>query len=105
MLLSAILIATMFDGLLTQQIPQIGILKAIGARSSRILQLYLIMILLVSAMATAVAFVPGVMLGRAMAENLLTGALNMDVTSLSIAWWNYAAVIVLGIVLPLLMGL
>jgi putative ABC transport system permease protein len=105
MVLSAILIATMFNGLLTQQIPQIGILKAIGARSSRILQLYLIMILLVSAVATALAFVPGIVLGRALAQNMLTGALNMDVTSLSIDWWNYAAVIVLGVVLPLLMGL
>ena len=105
LVLSAILIATMFNGLLTQQIPQIGILKAIGARSSRVLQLYLIMILLVSAVATAVAFVPGIVFGRALAENILTGALNMDVGSLSIPWWNYAAVIVLGIVLPLLMAL
>jgi putative ABC transport system permease protein len=31
--LSAILIATMVNGLLTQQVPQIGMLKAIGARS------------------------------------------------------------------------
>lgn len=105
MLLSAILIATMFNGLLTQQIPQIGILKAIGARSSRILQLYLLMILLVSAVATALAFVPGIMLGRALAQGMLTGALNMDVTSLSIDWWTYAAVIVLGVALPMLLGL
>lgn len=105
LLLSAILIATMFNGLLTQQIPQIGILKAIGARSNRILQLYLIMILLVSAVATALAFVPGIMLGQALAENILAGALNMDVTSPSIPWWNYGAVIVLGVVLPLLMAL
>src|SRR5262249_47294341 len=31
LLLSAILIATIFNGMLTQQIPQIGMLKAIGA--------------------------------------------------------------------------
>lgn len=105
MVLSAVLIATMFNGLLIQQIPQIGILKAIGARSGRIFQLYLIMILLVSVVATVIAFVPGILLGRALAQNILTGALNMDVTSLSIAWWNYAVVIILGVVLPLLMGL
>jgi putative ABC transport system permease protein len=52
LLLSAILIATMFNELLTQQIPQIGMLKAIGARWSQILLLYLIMILLVAAVAT-----------------------------------------------------
>lgn len=105
MVLSAILIATMFNGLLTQQIPQIGILKAIGARSNRVLQLYLIMILLVSAVATALAFVPGIMLGRGLAQKMLADALNMDVTSLSIPWWNYGAVIALGVVLPLLMAL
>ena len=105
LLLSAILIATMFNGLLTQQIPQIGILKAIGARSNRILQLYLIMISLISAVAAALALAPGILLGRELAQNMLTGALNMDVTSLSIPWWNYAAVIVLGVVLPLLMAL
>ncbi len=105
LLLSAILIATMFDGLLTQQIPQIGILKAIGARSSRILQLYLIMILFVSTAATTLAFIPGIVLGRVLAPAILTGALNMDATDLSIPWWAYSTVIATGIVLPLLMAL
>jgi putative ABC transport system permease protein len=51
LILSSILIATMFNGLLTQQIPQIGMMKAIGARSSRILH-YKILVLLVSLLAT-----------------------------------------------------
>jgi putative ABC transport system permease protein len=105
LLLSAILIATMFNGLLTQQIPQIGMLKAIGARSSRILQLYLIMILLVAAAATALAFIPGIVLGREWSRTLLTGMLNMDATSLSIPGWTYATVIAAGMILPLLMTL
>lgn len=105
LVLSAILIATMFNGLLTQQIPQIGILKAIGAHSSRILQLYLIMILLVSVVATTLAFVPGMMLGRALGQMVLNGALNMDVTNFSVPGWTYMAVIALGIILPLLMAL
>ena len=105
LLLSAILIATMFNGLLTQQIPQIGILKAIGARSSRILQLYLIMILLVAAVATVLAFTPGIVLGRRWAQLVLSGMLNMDATSLAVPWWTYAVVIAAGVVLPLLMAL
>jgi putative ABC transport system permease protein len=36
LLLSTILVATMLNNLFTQQIPQIGIMKAIGARSGRI---------------------------------------------------------------------
>jgi putative ABC transport system permease protein len=105
LLLSAILIATMFNGLLTQQIPQIGILKAIGARWSQILLLYLSMILLVAAVATALAFIPGIVLGRAWAQLLLTGMLNMDATDLAVPWWTYAVVIAAGIVLPLVMAL
>lgn len=105
LLLSAILIATMFNGLLTQQIPQIGMLKAIGANSGRIMQLYLIMILLVAGVATALAFIPGIVLGRAWAGMLLIGMLNMDATNLEIPWWAYALVIVAGVILPLLMAL
>lgn len=105
LLLSAILIATMFNGLLTQQITQIGMLKAIGARRSQILLLYLIMILLVAGAATAIAFIPGIMLGQGWAQMLLTGMLNMDATNLAVPWWTYAVVVATGVVLPLVMAL
>lgn len=105
LLLSAILIATMFNGLLTQQIPQIGMMKAVGARSSRILQLYLIMVLLVSATATVLAFIPGIRLGRVLAQTLLSGALNIDAGNLSIPWWIYGTTIAAGIFVPLLIAL
>ncbi len=105
LLLSAVLIATMFNGLLAQQIPQIGMMKAIGARSSRILQLYLIMILLISAVATALAFIPGIVMGGALAQLVLSAALNIDVVNAVIPWWAYATTIVVGVLLPILMSL
>ena len=105
LLLSAILIATMFNGMLTQQIPQIGILKAIGARSSRILQLYLIMILVVAGTATTLAFAPSIAFGRALGQTVLSEALNMDATSLAIPVWAYVVVIGAGIFVPLLLAL
>jgi putative ABC transport system permease protein len=104
LLLSAILITTMINGLLTQQIPQIGILKAVGARSGRVLQLYLLMTLLVVGAATALAFVPGVVLGREWARLLLIGMLNMEVGGLEAPWWTYVAVVVTGLGLPLLVA-
>jgi putative ABC transport system permease protein len=97
LLLSSILIATMFNGLITQQIPQIGMLKAVGARRSQILLLYLIMVLGLSAAATAIAFIPGIV--------LLTGMLNMDATSLAVPWWTCAVVIATGLILPLVTAL
>ncbi len=105
LLLSSILIATMFNGLLTQQIPQIGMMKAIGARSSRILQLYMIMVLLVSILATVLAFIPGMVLGRTMAQAMLSSALNVDVASLSVPWWVVATVIMAGVFVPLVIAL
>src|SRR5688572_88805 len=105
LILSSILIATMFNGLLTQQIPQIGMMKAIGARSSRILQLYLIMVLLVSVLATVLAVVPGMFLGRTLAQMIVSSALNIDVASLSIPWWVLGTVILAGVFIPLLIAL
>jgi putative ABC transport system permease protein len=105
LILSSILIATMFNGLLTQQIPQIGMMKAIGARSSRILQLYLIMVLIVSVLATVLAFVPGLVLGRTIAQIVLRNALNIEVTSLSIPWWVWGTMILAGVFIPLLIAL
>ena len=105
LILSSILIATMMNGLLTQQIPQIGVMKAIGARSSRILQLYGIMVLLVSTLATVLAFVPGMILGRTLAQMVLSSALNIDVTILSIPWWVFGTVILAGVFVPLLIAL
>jgi putative ABC transport system permease protein len=105
LLLSAILIATMFNGLLTQHIPQVGIMKAVGASPGRILQLYSLMVLLVAASATALAIVPGVVLGRSLAQMILAGSLNIDITSLTVPWWAYGVVIATGIIVPLLISL
>ncbi len=105
LILSSILIATMFNGLLTQQVPQIGMMKAIGARSSRIWQLYVIMVLMVAVLATVMAFVPGMVLGRTLAQMVLSSAVNIDVTSLSIPWWVLGTVILAGVFVPLLVAL
>jgi putative ABC transport system permease protein len=104
LLLSAILVANMLNNLFTQQIPQIGIMKAIGARSGRIGRLYLAMILLVSGVATVLALAPGILLGRVFAPNVF-GFLGIRAASLAPAWWTYLVVLVAGLALPLLMAL
>jgi putative ABC transport system permease protein len=105
LLLSAVLVATMLNGLFAQQIPQIGIMKAVGARSSQVLHLYLLMTLVVAETATALAFVPGILISRAWAPAVLTGLLGMDAASLAAPWWMYAVVIASGICVPLLLAL
>lgn len=104
LLLSTILVASMLNTVFTQQIPQIGILKAIGARSARIARLYLLMTLLVSAAATLLAAGPAVWLGRAGIGTFL-GFLGIEAGSLGAPWWAYAAILAVGLALPPLMAL
>jgi putative ABC transport system permease protein len=104
LLLSTILVANMLNNLFTQQIPQIGIMKAIGAGSSRIGRLYLAMTLLVAGAATLLALGPAILLGRVAVENFL-GFLGIEPASLAAPWWTYLVVLALGLGLPPLMAL
>jgi putative ABC transport system permease protein len=104
LLLSCILVATMLDNLFTQQIPQIGIMKAVGARSARIGRLYLAMTLLVAAAATALAIGPAAWLGQDRVAGLLD-MLGIQPTSLAAPWWTYLVIVAVGLGLPPLMAL
>jgi putative ABC transport system permease protein len=104
LLLSTILVANMLGGLFTQQIPQIGIMKAIGARSVRIGRLYLAMTLVVAGVATLLALAPGSWLSRGFAPNVL-GFLGIEPASLAPAWWTYPVVLAAGLLLPVAMAL
>jgi putative ABC transport system permease protein len=103
-LLGTILVANMLNNLFTQQIPQIGIMKAIGAGSDRIGRLYLAMTLLVAVAATLLALAPAIVLGRVLVGQIL-GMLGIEPISLAPAWWTYVVVVALGILLPPLMAL
>jgi putative ABC transport system permease protein len=104
LLLSAILVANMLNGLFTQQIPQIGIMKAIGARSGRIGRLYLAMTLVVAGAATLLALVPGILIGRAFVPNVFE-FLGIESAGVGAAWWTYPVVLGAGLLLPVLMAL
>jgi putative ABC transport system permease protein len=104
LLLSTILVANMLNNLFTQQIPQIGIMKAIGARSARIGRLYLAMTLLVAATATLLALGPAIWIGRAGLQALLE-MLGIQATSLAAPWWTYVVVLAVGLGLPPLLAL
>jgi len=104
LLLSCILVANMLNNLFTQQIPQIGIMKAIGAGSGRIGRLYLAMTLIVAAAATLLALGPAILIGRAGTDQLL-GFLGIEPASLRAPWWGYAVILAVGLGLPPLMAL
>jgi putative ABC transport system permease protein len=104
LLLSTILVANMLNNLFTQHIPQIGIMKAIGASAGSIGRLYLTMVLLVAAAATLLALAPATLIGRYLLGTLLE-ILGIQSGDLAAPWWAYAGIIAAGLALPPLMAL
>src|SRR5215208_899549 len=104
LILSAILTATMINGLLAQQIRQIGIMKAIGARSVQITSIYLVLIVLLGGAAVVIGVPLGIMAGRGFA-GVVAQLLNLEIYSAAIPVWVYIVLILMGILIPLLVAL
>jgi putative ABC transport system permease protein len=104
LILSAVLVANMLNTLFTQQIPQIGIMKAVGARSAPIGRFYSSMTLLVAVAATVLALGPAVLIGRVGLQRFLE-FLGIQPVSVAPPWWTYVLVLAVGMGLPTLMAL
>jgi putative ABC transport system permease protein len=104
LILSAILTATMINALLAQQIRQIGIMKAIGARSIQITGLYLALIALLGFAASLVGVPLGIVAGRSFAS-VVAQLLNLKIYSDVIPAWVYLVLGAMGMLIPLLVAL
>jgi putative ABC transport system permease protein len=104
LLLATILVAAILNTLFVQQIPQLGIMKAIGARSVHIGRFYLAMTVLVAAAATLLAVWPAVLLSQGRVASLL-GILGIQPTSVAAPGWTYVVVVAVGLGLPPLVAL
>ncbi len=102
--LSGVLVANMLDGLLAQQVRQIGVLKAIGASTGHIFRLYLLMTLLIATAASLLAVAPSAELGRFLAERFLA-MFGIDILSPVIPWWVFAVQLAAGLLTPSLLAL
>jgi putative ABC transport system permease protein len=102
--LCAILAATMVGGMLARQVRQIGVMKAIGARSSSIARLYLALVLAISVVALALGLPAGMAAGRGLAR-VIAELLNVRIDSDAIPTWATLAEIAVGLLLPLLAAL
>jgi putative ABC transport system permease protein len=101
LILSALLSATLTASLLSPQVRQIGIMKAIGARTSQIMALYLSLIAAIGLMAVAIGLPVGIYAGRGLASFVARNQ-NIDLSSLAAPAWIYLAVAAAGIGAPLL---
>lgn len=103
LILSAILTATIINGMVAQQIRQIGIMKAIGARSAQITGLYLVLITLLGMVSVAIGLPFGALAGRGFAGTIAEN-MNLTLYSESIPMWVYIVQVLMGTLVPLLVA-
>ena len=104
LVLSAILTATIVGGMLAQQTRQIGIMKAIGARSGQITNLYIVLVMILGLAAAVIGAPLGTAAGIRFSR-VIADVLNLTLNSVSIPGWVYGVELLMGILVPLLVAL
>ncbi len=99
--LSGFLVVNTISALLVQQIRQIGVMKAVGARTRQITGLYLGMVLALGLLALGLALPLG-LLGARLALGVVTNLMNFDVTSFRVPLWVYLLQGAAALVVPML---
>ena len=101
LILGSILVATSMATLMVKQIRQIGVMKTIGANSSQITRLYLVMIVLLCIVALIIA-IPLSRLAASGFYNQIAVLLNLEIRDASMPYWVPALQIGSGIIIPLI---
>ncbi|MFH1908223.1 MAG: ABC transporter permease [Chloroflexota bacterium] len=103
-LMGAVLVSQLMSAILTQQVRQIGVLKAIGASRWQTLKIYLAMVLIFGAVSSTIAIPLAVMSGYAFAE-FVARTINFEVLTTTLPIAVYVYLIVAGLLLPILVSL
>lgn len=101
LVLSGFMTATLISALLSQQIRQIGVMKAIGAGTRQTMGIYLGTVLSLSLAALVIGIPLGVIAGRSFSLSTMK-MLNFNVMNSAVPFWAYIVQIALGILVPLL---
>ena len=105
LVLSGFLVVNAISALITQQIPQIGVMKLIGARRSQIMSLYIATVLVYGLIAIVLGIPLALVTSRFLMEGLVQGLLNVMPDSYSVPLYIIAVQAAVGLLLPLLAGL
>jgi putative ABC transport system permease protein len=104
LLLSGFLVVNTVSAVLLQQVRQIGIMKAIGARNSQLIPMYLVMVLLYGLLALLVAM-PLAMVSAFYLTKMMGGMLNFDLTEFRVAPLALGLQVLVAIFVPLVAGI
>lgn len=102
--LSGLLVINTISALLAQQVRQIGVMKAVGARTGQIAGLYLGMVLALGALALLVALPLGIFGARAI-TGFLAQLINFDIVSVRAPAWVYGVQAAAALAVPMLAAL
>jgi putative ABC transport system permease protein len=103
LVLSGVLVATSMAAMLSRQVREIGVMKAVGARTSQIAALYAVFVAVLGAVAVALAVPVGVAGALAFA-NFAAGMLNFTLASSAIPGWVFVVEVSAGILVPLVVA-
>lgn len=101
--LSGFLVINIINGLLAQHVKQIGIMKAIGARSGQIASMYMITILIFGLMSLLIAVPLGGLAAYGFAS-YLAGLVNFDLGGFTIPSQVFLTQAAIGMLVPLVAG-
>jgi putative ABC transport system permease protein len=99
--MGAVLVINLVNGILTNQIRQIGSLKAMGATTAQVTRMYLTSQALLGLVSAALALPLAVLAGYRVCR-VIAAMLNFDVLTTRLPWHLYAALILAGGLLPVL---
>lgn len=99
LVLAAVLVAATFAALLARQVREIGVLKAIGARTAQVARLYVAGAVVIAIVSTAIAVPLGLVGARAFAS-MIAGLLNFELASRHVPAWVLALQIGAGLTVP-----
>ena len=105
LLLSGFLVINAISALIAQQVPQIGIMKLIGARRGQIMGLYMVTVLVYGLLAIALGLPAAVLTAQALMSRFIEPLLNVMSVSYSIPVGLIALEVAIGLFLPFLAGL
>lgn len=101
LVLSGFLIINTLSAIMTQHVRQIGIMKAIGARTPQVSMMYLVMVLLFGILSLMIAIPLGAV-GASGLANLFAGFLNFDVSGFGLDPQVVLIQVVISLAAPLL---
>jgi putative ABC transport system permease protein len=100
LLLSGFLVINTISALLAQQTRQIGMMKAVGARTRQVMAMYMVTVAAFGLLALVIAVPLGV-LGAHLFTRFIAGFLNFDITDFRLPTEVFLAEVAVGLIVPM----